>query len=75
MSERYASVRIPPVELSLHPFDPDRSQGVDFRNQATHCTCGFPRGHRRHDERAISAAAAAVDEAQAEERRRLGEAD
>ena len=46
-----------------------------LRGEATHCRCGMPRGHRRHDEAAIAAAAAAVDEALLEERRRLGEAD
>jgi hypothetical protein len=76
MAERYAPQRIQTAERPLHQFDGDPGQGCDWRTgQLSHCRCGFPRGNRIHDERALADATSQLQETLAEERRRLGEVD
>lgn len=74
MSERYAPTRVQAPQRRVHPFDDDTSLRLP-PGQAPLCVCGMPKSNRVHDESQLAAATRAVEEAQAEERRRLGEED
>ncbi len=73
MSERYAPPRAGRTRPDVHVYDPDGPE--PWPGQDPPCSCGLPKGNALHDPEQVAALAAQAHEAQAEQRRRLGERD
>ncbi|MET0492900.1 MAG: hypothetical protein ABW000_07180 [Actinoplanes sp.] len=73
MVETYQDPRVRRPKPDAHGYQPDMTVPAAGPRQPRPCRCGLAKANALHDPARIAAITRAAHEAQAEERRRLGE--